>query len=290
MTFARRIRAYPGAPIFASAALLASLAADARAAPPSPTDDFARGEIELRAAEADNSTIERNRHAANALAHFEASFGAEPSWKAAAGASGANLLLGSSAAASGWYWIASDNADYSEPYLAWQKGALAEIFDGRAAFTLEYNEIAATVRVDGVGLPAGAFDRPVALDVGTHSVLATAESGNTFQGTLEVDDTHVGGRHFFPVRFVRVLKAGEEDPLMPLSRGRPKPDTSMAPLQIAMVVGTVALASGIAIGGGYLLFGEDNPRGIDTPEGAAVIITELIVIGAGTAIALLSDA
>lgn len=276
----------------AAAALLASTLAlaPALAAPPTPADDLARAEVLLRAAEGDPSPSERRRKLGEALAHFEASYGAEPSWPAAAGASSASLLLGSSVAASAWYWVATDHADYSERYLSWQAGALTSVFEGRAMFTLEPSKPAASLRIDGFGIPLSAADRALAYDVGAHGVLATSQDGETFQGTLEVAPEQLGGRHFYPVRFEAMLLAGQDDPSLPRGRTRPAPpDAGMSGLQIATIVGTVALASGIAVGGGYLLFGEENPRGLDTVEGAAVVITELVVIGGGTLIALLSD-
>ncbi|NUP14396.1 MAG: hypothetical protein HOW73_50845 [Polyangiaceae bacterium] len=270
-------------------ALCIGVATNAFAGPTSAADDLSRGDVVLRAASGESSPSDKRRKALEALSHFEASFGTEPSWRAAAGASDANLLLGSTAAASGWYWVASDNADYSEAYLAWQTDALARIFDKRATFTFDFNDAAASLRIDDVGIPPAAVDRALAFDVGTHTVLATSQPGNTFQGKLDVTQDQIGKRFFFPVQFARMLKAGEEDPSLPQARGKKQESSGLGPLQIGMIVGTVALASGIAIGGSYLLFGEDNPRGLDTPEGAIIVSVELLVIGAGTAIALLSD-
>lgn len=256
-------------------------------------EELARAEAELRGAETNGSqsTIrERKALAASALGHFEASFEAEPSWRAAAGACDANLILEQPAVASGWYWLASDKSDYSEAYLGWQTSALARVFDGRAAFTFEYSGTPATMRVDGTTIPVAAIDRPVALDVGMHNLTATSEQGDAYKGSLMVTADQVGGRHFHYVHFDHMLRAGEEDPLGTTVKARPKQEKEgMGALQIITIISTVALASGIAVGGGYLLFGEDNPRGIDTPEGAAVITVELLVIGGGTAIALLSD-
>lgn len=259
-----------------------------------PVDEqLARAEAELRSAEANgsqSSARERKTLAASALEHFEQAYETEPSWRAAAGACDANLVLEQPAAASGWYWLASDKSDYSEAYLAWQTRALTRVFDNRAAFTFEYSRTPATMRVDGVALPVAALDRPVALDPGMHNLVATAEDGDGYKGSLMVTADQVGGRHFHYVPFQHMLRAGEDDPLGTTVKARPKADKEgMGALQIISIVSTVALASGIAIGGGYLLFGEENPRGIDTPEGAAVITVELLVIGGGTAIALLSD-
>lgn len=285
MSWARAATWLVGAPL-----LLCLPSFAASAAPPRAADDLARGEVLLRAASSEASPSDRRKTLASALAHFESSFGTEPSWPAAAGASEANLQLGSSACAAGWYWLATDHADYSDRYLAWQTGALTSVFEQRAMFTFELPGPAATLRVDGFSVPIGAADRALAFDVGAHTVLATSAEGEAFQGTLDVAPEQVGGRYFFPVAFGKMLRAGEEDPNLPRGKTRPDPpDTSMSALQIGTIIGTVALASGIAVGGGYLLFGEENPRGLDTVEGAVVVVTELLVIGAGTLIALLSD-
>jgi hypothetical protein len=58
---------------------------------------------------------------------------------------------------------------------------------------------------------------------------------------------------------------------------------------IVTVVGTIGLATGIAVGGGYLLLGGDNPKSFDTGGGVALIVTELLLIGAGTTLALLVE-
>jgi hypothetical protein len=145
------------------------------------------------------------------------------------------------------------------------------------------------MHVDGVPVPAGGAARPLALDVGEHKITASTVDGDTHQSIMQVAEAQVGGRHFYPLAFKRQLRAGEVDPDLPQIGPRPPQKEGMGALQIVTIITTVALASGIAVGGGYLLFGEDNPRGIDTPEGAAIIATELFLIGGGTTIALLSD-
>ncbi len=280
----------------AAAALALAMAcaapAPARAAdPPQAASELSAADKSLdRARTLDaREVIERRSAAADALGHFHTSFELSPSWRAAAGASQASTLLGSSAAASAWYWLATDHADYSDAYLSWQKEASSSLFDKRAAFTVEVPEALASLRVDGVPIPAGALSRPLALDAGSHTVSGSTLSGDTFQQALEVQAAQVGGQHFLPVALKRALKAGEEDPDLPkIGPRRPEP-AGMSTLQIVTVVATVALASGIAVGGGYLLFGQDNPRGLDTAEGAAIVVTELVLIGGGTAIALLAD-
>lgn len=256
-------------------------------------EELARAEAELRGAETNGSQVtsrERKALAASALGHFEASFEAEPSWRAAAGACDASLVLEQPAIASAWYWLASDKSDYSDTYLGWQTSALSRVFDGRAAFTFEYSATPANMRIDGAALPVAAMDRPIALDPGMHNLTATSEQGETYKGSLMVTADQVGGRHFHYVHFDHMLRAGEEDPLGTTVKARPKQEKEgMGALQIISIISTVTLASAIAVGGGYLLFGEENPRGIDTPEGAVVISVELLVIGGGTAIALLSD-
>jgi hypothetical protein len=160
----------------------------------------------------------------------------------------------------GWYWLATDHADYSDRYLAWQTGALTSVFEQRAMFTFELPGPAATLRVDGFSVPIGAADRALAFDVGAHTVLATSAEGEAFQGTLDVAPEQVGGRYFFPVAFGKMLRAGEEDPNLPRGKTRPDPpDTSMSALQIGTIIGTVALASGIAVGGGLLALRRGEP-------------------------------
>lgn len=260
------------------------------AAPPTAADELARGEVQLRAAESESSTSEKNKKALVALQSFESSYDIGPTWRAAAGAMDASLVIGSPHAAAGWYWLAADVADYSESYLAWQKTALARVFEGRATYAFDFDEAPASLRIDGIAVPAGSLDRALAFEPGIHSVSAISQDGNRFQGTLEVAKEDVGTRKFFTVVFEKVLKAGEIDPNAPQGQTRPTPESSgMSTLQIVTVVGTIALASAIAVGGGYLLLGEDNPRGFDSAGGVAVIVTELLVIGGGAAIALISD-
>lgn len=279
--------------IAASLTIAATLSAlPARAdAPPTASAEISSGDRDLAAAKAftPNEQIDRRTRANSALVHFATSYELEPSWQAAAGALDAELLLGSSAAASAWYWVAADHADYSDAYLGWQKSALSRVFDARAAFTFESTAALSSMHVDGVPVPAAGAGRPLALDVGEHTITASTVDGDTHQSVLRVEQAQVGGRHFYPLAFKHQLRAGEVDPDLPQIGPRPPEKEPMGALQIVTIVTTVALASGIAVGGGYLLFGEENPRGIDTPEGAAIIITELALIGGGTTIALLSD-
>lgn len=286
------------APRLAHAAALAvalGWAAPARAVPPASAEaELAQADGALeKAVVASRSPGARDRDAlaVSALTHYQAAFALTPSWRAAAGAVDASLLRGASAAASSWYWVATDKTDYSDAYLAWQKDALSRVFDGRAAMTFEFSEEPKSLSVDGVAIDHLArITRPLALDPGEHAVTATSAEGNVFSESLRVEAKDVGGRAFHKVRFERVLKAGEEDPLGPVTRRKPSvPDEGTDVLRIVTIVSTVALASGIAVGGGYLLFGRDNPRGLDSAEGAAVVITELTLIGAGTVIALVSD-
>jgi len=284
---------WPRAALLAAALTASALAtAEARADDPvTAAGERSLGERDLDAARrfAPNEQIDRRVRAGRALTHFMASFELAPSWQAAAGALDAHLLLGSPAAASGWYWLAADHADYSDAYLAWQKGALSRVFDSRAAFTFEFSSAPQSLNIDGIPVAVGGESRPLALDVGEHSVTASSVDGDTFQGRLRVEPAQVGGRHFYPVAWKRHLRAGEVDPDLPQIGPRKPAPEGMGALQIVTIITTVTLASGIAVGGGYLLFGEDNPRGIDTPEGAAIVITELLLIGGGTTIALISD-
>jgi len=260
----------------------------ASADPPSASE-LDKADLELRAAETSPSPGEKKAKAAIAAKHFESIYEEAASWRAAAGASDAHLLEDEIAVASAWYWLATAAADYSDAYMAWQKVAVAKVFEQRAAFSFDYDRKAVSLRIDGRAIPPRAMDRPIALELGQHAIVASAADGGTFQGTVQVTEPQLGGRFFFPVAFERVLKAGEVDPRDPVIGTRPKRDSGMSPLKIVTVVSTVALASAIAVGGGYLLFGRDNPHGLDTPEGAAIVITELAVIGIGTTIALVSD-
>lgn len=266
-----------------------------RAAPPASAEaELLQADTALeKAVVASQSVGARDREALAlaALTHYEAAFSQVPSWRAAAGAADASLLRGSSAAASSWYWVATDKSDYSDAYLAWQKEALSRVFDRRAMMTFEFSEEPKSLSVDGVAVDHLAqITRPLALDPGEHAITATSAQGNVWSESLRVEAKDVGGRAFHKIRFERVLKAGEEDPLGPVTRRKPAaPEEGTDVLRIVTIVSTVALASGIAVGGGYLLFGRDNPRGLDSVEGAAVVITELTLIGAGTVIALVSD-
>ena len=167
----------------AGVAMITFLAGVAHAAPPvDPLAEEALGARELAAARAATARTDIVAHARKAAEHFEASANADGSWRAAAGAADASFLSGSLPRASAWYWLTSDRSDYSDAYLAWQAEALEAIFAKRATVTFQFNEPAETLRVDGWALPAGALERPVALDPGDHPVVATAESGGTFQG------------------------------------------------------------------------------------------------------------
>lgn len=225
---------------------------------------------------------------ASAAPQGDASESVTRDWRPAAELALAEMAAGRSVTASAWYWAATDAGDYSEAYLAWQEQALARIFEGRPAVTLELTEPAKTIHVDGIPLPNEGVDRPLALDPGKHSIVATSQSGGSFQGSIDIEPGGAEDRTFFKISF---LPKGYVDPRFagPATEPRPRVESSMSAFQIVTVISTVALASGIAIGGGYLLFGSENPRGLDTPEGAAIISVELLLIGGGTTIALLSD-
>jgi hypothetical protein len=114
--------------------------------------------------------------------------------------------------------------------------------------------------------------------------------GNTGSVALEIDGRVRELRVKVP--FSRVLKAGEPDPRDPVvgKRSPPPPSNDWSnPWMIATVVGTIGLATGIAVGGGYLLLGGDNPKSFDTGGGVALIVTEILLIGAGTTLALLVE-
>jgi hypothetical protein len=230
----------------------------------------------------------RGEHARRARELFLACHATSPSWRTAGGLSLAESMLGRPAVASGWYWLASDLSDYSDGYLAWQKIALASVFDGRVAVTLDLSRPAKTVHLDDAEIPPGAFDRPLAVAPGDHDLRVTASDGGTFHGAFRARAEDVGKRTFFKVE---IHPAGWLDPSEsgPVTAPRPQKEGGLSALQIVTIVGTVALASGIAVGGGYLLFGRDNPHGLDSAEGVAIVSTELVLIGAGTAIALISD-
>ncbi|MFO0550113.1 MAG: hypothetical protein U0271_17095 [Polyangiaceae bacterium] len=272
------------------AALLALLVGAPRTASAAPTPDseLVQGQRELEVARAAANEADRRASASLALKHFQVSHGLEPRWQAAAGACDAALELGLTALASGWYWLATDAADYKDEYIAWQTDVLARLFDKRVAVAFDYDKTPASLRVDGAALPDGAFTRPLALDPGDHPVAATAETGATYEATVTVTAAELGTRQFHHVIFKRILRAGEVDPNDVQLGPRPPDPPPMSALQIVTIVATGSLATAIAIGGGYLLFGRDNPNGIDTPEGAAIIGSELLLIGVGIAVALIN--
>lgn len=260
----------------------------ATAGPVDQAKESELGESELAAAEAAASARDRVHHARAAAAHFEESARATGEWLPAARASDAYALAEMAPLASAWYWIAADAADYSEDYLAWQKRSLEQIFAKRASVTFHFSEPAKTVRVDGWSLPYDAFGRPVAFDEGSHTVSAMAERGKTYEGSLVVASSDLKRAKFFSVSFP---EASDDTSGIPADKKYPpRPNEGgFSALQIVTIVATTALATGIAIGGGYLLFGSDNPHGLDSPEGAAIVVTEVVLIGGGVTIAIISD-
>jgi hypothetical protein len=248
------------------------------------------GTRELALVEASSSLDDKRTHARRALGHFETAARARPSWQAASGAADAHLLLGAPALSAAWYWIASDISDYSPGYLSWQRGALDRIFQKRAAITFEFNDRPRTLRLAGVAVPVQALLRELAFDPGDYAVTATSETGGTFEGTLHVDAADVGKARSFLVTFPKTA-AGEdagEDPGPPSYPRRPN-QGGFGTLQILTIVATATLATGIAVGGGYLLLGSDNPKGLDSPEGAVLISVEVALIAGGTVIAIVGD-
>jgi hypothetical protein len=233
----------------------------------------------VAAAQRSASERERKRLLEDALATFENEHNKRATWRAAAGAV---------AAASAWYWLATDSADYSEDYVAWQASAVL-MFDEHPTVTLEFAEEPEVVVIDGSTLP-GKIGRPLTFAIGPHSIQATSVLGNTGSLELELDGKVRELRAKVP--FSRVLQAGEPDPRDPVvgKRSPPMPSNDWGnPWMIVTVVGTVTLAAGIAVGGGYLLLGGDNPKSFDTGGGVALIVTELLLIGAGTTLALLIE-
>ncbi|HTJ83126.1 MAG TPA: hypothetical protein VL400_15515 [Polyangiaceae bacterium] len=256
---------------------------------PTVEDQVDEGFRELDAAKAAPTPSEKREHLRRAQSLFEAGEARSADWRSAGGLAVASLGLGSSAAAAAWYWLASDRADYSDAYLTWQKGALSSIFDRRAAITFDYSRPPKSVHIDDVGMPSGGLDRPFALDPGTHDVRVTTADGGAYHGKLRVKPDDAGKRLFFKID---IHPAGWVDPAsedVGKNLHLPPPKEGMSALQIVTIVATVGLASGIAVGGGYILFGRDNPRGLDSTEGAVVVTTELVLIGAGTFIAIISD-
>jgi len=286
----------PDAPASGSAlpAAAAPNAVDASAPDPqvddsAPDPQVDEGYQELELASSAPTPDEKKEHARRARTLLEAAQSTHASWRAAGGLALASIALGSPPAAAAWYWIASDLSDYSQPYLGWQKRALSAIFDQRAAITFEYSRAAKNVYIDELAMPTGGVDRPFALDPGEHDVRVISADGGTAHRTLRVKAEDVGKRLFFKIE---VHPPGWVDPREsgPVTNPRLPPEKEgMSALQIVTIVSTVALASGIAIGGSYVLFGENNPYGFNSAEGAAIITTELVLIGAGTFIAIVSD-
>ncbi len=262
-----------------------------RAAPTTvdPVAEAALGDRELAAAKVSALPEERVAHARAAAEHFAASALSGGSWKSAAGAAEANLLAGSPPLASAWYWLASDTSDYSDAYLVWQRRALDDIFASRATITFQYSEPPKSLAIDGRELPEIALERAIAVDPGEHAVVASSESGSTFRGKVGVRAEEVGRTKFFSVRFARGGGPPEDEVGKGVQYPRGPSEEGMSVLQIVNVVATVTLATGIAVGGSYLLYGTENPRGFGSPEGVAVIVTELSLIAAGTVIAIVGD-
>jgi hypothetical protein len=259
------------------------------AAPPiDPQQETAAAEQELASAEALSPGSERMSLARSAAQRFEVVARTTGAWQPAARASDAHLLAGNPPLASAWYWLATDAGDYSDAYVAWQERAVDAVFTSREAVMFRFSEPAKTLRVDGFTLPYDAIGRAVALDRGDHAVSAVAESGATYDGKVPIEAGGLGKTSVFPIAFgQRAASEGSPDgnPKYPRRPG----EEGISALQIVTIVATTTLATGIAIGGGYLLLGGDNPRGIDTPQGAAIIATEVVLIGAGVTIAILSD-
>ncbi len=247
--------------------------------------EAAESELERAQAAAGEARVSLARAAAQ---RFEAIARATGAWLPAARASDAHLLASNAPLASAWYWVATDVADYSDAYLEWQRRAVDALFARREAVSFRFSEPAKVLKVDGYALPYDAIGRAVALDLGDHQVSAVAESGATYDGRIPITAGGLGKASVFPITFgERAASEGNPDgnPKYPRRPG----EDGISALQIVTIVATTTLATGIAIGGGYLLLGGDNPRGIDTPQGAAIITTEVVLIGAGVTIAILSD-
>lgn len=280
------------APVFLALVLAALVYESPLHAAPTTVDPVVEaglGDRELAAAKVSSSPEDRTAHARAAAEHYAASALSGGSWKSAAGAAEANLLAGSPPLASAWYWLASDASDYSDAYLAWQRRALDDIFATRATITFQYSEPPKTLELDGRQIPELALERPLAVDPGEHAVVASSENGGTFRGKVRAGADEGGRTKFFSVAFVRAGVAPEDEVGKPREYPRRPGEGGMSVLQIVNVVATVTLATGIAVGGSYLLYGTENPRGFGSPEGVAVIITELSLIGAGTVIAIVGD-
>ncbi len=270
--------------------LTSSVEAVAQGAEEEAATAVAEIDREVARASKSNSAMERTSLFRAALKQYDLSFQDAPTWRSAAGAMNVSRLLERPDLASAWYWLATDHADYSDEYVAWQRTAVT-IFDEYSAVTFDFVEVPTSIVLDGEPLPtSAALLRPIALSVGEHQVTATSVDGNTALEELTIDAERRQLRLRVP--FTRTLKAGEVDPRDPvIGKGAPaRASTNFTdPLTILTVVGTVTLASGIAIGGGYLLLGDDNPKSFDSAGGVALIITELLLIGGGTTLALLMD-
>jgi hypothetical protein len=167
--------------------------------------------------------------------------------------------------------------------------ALDDIFASRATITFQYSEPPKSLAIDGRELPELALERAIAVDPGEHAVVASSENGGTFRGKVGVRAEEVGRTKFFSVRFARGGGPPEDEVGKGVQYPRRPGEEGMSVLQIVNVVATVTLATGIAVGGSYLLYGTENPRGFGSPEGVAVIVTELSLIAAGTVIAIVGD-
>ncbi len=280
------MRASAGAITLGLLALAATRSASA-APPVDPAYELKEGERQLAAANASSSPSDKVKLARAAASHFEAASRATGEWSSAARASEAYLTANIPPLASAWYWIAAEGADYSESYLTWQKGALDRVFGGRASITLDPNQPIKTAQVDGASLPYDAIGRPIALDPGTHRVAATSDGAAVFQGSVVLSAGDVGKTKFFPVTFQTTerpdeIRADKKYPRRPNDGG-------FSALRIVTIVATTTLATGIAVGGGYLLFGSENPHGLDSPQGVAIVSTEVLLIAAGVTIALIAD-
>lgn len=244
----------------------------------------------FEAADRTSSDAQKQRHLRAALEAHVQGFSREPSWRDAAGAMKAAERLELLFLASAWYWLATDNADYSEEYVSWQSRAVG-IFDRSATLAFDFTQEPASISIDGEAVPgAGTTMRPLAISPGLHTVTATTASGATSSTDVDVppEPKPIKAR----LVFTEPLAAGERDPRDPVVPLPPPPAPTNNwedPLFVATVIGTITLAAGIAVGGGYLLLGEENPKSFDTAGGVALIVTELCLIGGGTALALMMD-
>ncbi len=244
----------------------------------------------FEAADRTTSDAQRERHLRAALDAHVTGFTVAPSWKDAAGAMKAAERLELAFLASAWYWLATDHADYTDEYVSWQSRAVT-LFDRSATLAFDFTLDPVSVAIDGEPLPGVSPKiRPLAIAPGLHTVTATTAGGAT--SSVEVDVPTDVKPIKVRLEFTAPLAAGEKDPRDPVVPP-PAPLAPMNnwedPLFVATVIGTITLAAGIAVGGGYLLLGEENPKSLDTAGGVALIITELCLIGGGTALALLMD-